>query len=55
MILANLLPYVPGHSGFSNYVQRVMENFGLYFHRLKPVSPYKLKKYSIFHFLKGKF
>ena len=38
-----------------NYVQRVMENFGLYFHRLKPVSPYKLKKYSIFHFLKGKF
>ncbi len=24
MILANLLSYVPGHSGFSNYVQRVM-------------------------------
>ena len=24
MILSNLLPYMPGHSGFSNYVRRVM-------------------------------
>ena len=24
MILSNILPYVPGHSGFSKYVQRVM-------------------------------
>lgn len=24
MIISNLLPYVPGHSGFSNYVKRVM-------------------------------